>query len=103
MPDLLEAIELVHSIERVLLGIFVLGTLNFAAPAQAATYYYGMTQSNNGNGDGGGDPPKNTANIVKRRGRHPAGLFRFRRVYLLNSSPGTPGASFCARLFLRLG
>jgi hypothetical protein len=31
----------------------VLGTVNFATPAHAANYYYGMSQSNDRNGGGG--------------------------------------------------
>ena len=34
------------------LGI-ALGAVNFAAPAHAATYYYGMTYSNDANSGGG--------------------------------------------------
>jgi hypothetical protein len=34
------------------LGI-ALGAVNFAAPAHAANYYYGMSQSNDGSGGGG--------------------------------------------------
>jgi hypothetical protein len=30
-----------------------LGTVNFAAPAHAANYYYGMSQSNDGKNGGG--------------------------------------------------
>ena len=32
----------------------VLGTSNLVSPAHAATYYYGISQSNNGHDGGGG-------------------------------------------------
>ena len=35
-----------------ILGL-VLGTANLVSPAHAATYYYGMSQSNDGNNGGG--------------------------------------------------
>jgi hypothetical protein len=33
----------------------VLGTVNFAAPAHAANYYYGMSQARDTNDGGGGN------------------------------------------------
>jgi hypothetical protein len=36
------------------LGI-ALGTINLVSPAHAATYYFAMSRSNDGNGSGGGN------------------------------------------------